>query len=514
MSVHLSEGEIGFPSYSQMERLTEAVEEIAGIRDTSSMSALEHMIGIQFIAGRTGKVWKRKIWKVGTNTTSDCPAMDEYEEGFATPFTDNVAGNDPYMDNYEVFRWEHVNYTRDADDGTARVVTLEGYPDYKTEGAVDVGTMLPTFWWKFEEHDTYYELYFSDSPHDELGLIPWKDAVKTNGLVLPYFIVSSYYSGQASDTKWRSQPGLVPITTSYNTMVTKYQEKGDGYWGAGSDLALLAWIYLVVKYGTKNSQKVFKGCSSYNLTANVALAETDVKHVKVTAIGSWEVGEQVCIGPGELGTPGSKADRVTITSIEQVTVDSTTYFQLNLDLDSPISVTTEDKVYTNPYRAGSTDKVMGHYDGSVTSNTSGHFPFRISGIELMNGQAFIASDTVIEFLNNHWKVFKAKKGVAHVANAHTGYSLVGECPAFTSDGWVANILPDMDTAGYTHEERGSSDALGTGDYHYNGGTEVADGTLRQWSSLGHLNHGSRAGLCYVDGAAGLSSSYWYYGSHD
>jgi hypothetical protein len=46
------------------------------------------------------------------------------------------------------------------------------------------------------------------------------------------------------------------------------------------------------------------------------------------------------------------------------------------------------------------------------------------------------------------------------------------------------------------------------------GTEVADGTLRQWSSIGALDGGLRAGLCFVYGSYGLSSSNWGCGSHD
>ena len=121
----LTEEIFGHPSYGQMERLVRAQEKIAESADPSGYTTLEKVIAERYIGGRTGRVWKRKVWKTATNTTPACPALDDYDDGTATPFTDETAGSDPYMDKYQVFKWQHCNYTREA-DGTARLVTLEG----------------------------------------------------------------------------------------------------------------------------------------------------------------------------------------------------------------------------------------------------------------------------------------------------------------------------------------------------------------------------------------------------
>ena len=134
-----------FPSFGQKEkelslldRIVTAQEKSAGI--TPGFSDLEIGLISGIVSNRTGKVWRRKIYKTSSNSSSTCPALDANAEGAATPFTDSVSGNDPYMDNYRVFKWSHCNYTRDS-DGTARISALEGMPGYASTGSADVGTV-------------------------------------------------------------------------------------------------------------------------------------------------------------------------------------------------------------------------------------------------------------------------------------------------------------------------------------------------------------------------------------
>lgn len=470
----------------------------------------------QMITGRTGKVWKRKVWKYAVNTTTACPAMDEYNDGTATPFTDTVYGSDPYMDNYEVFRWQHCNYVRE-DDGTAIPTALEGYANYQTTGAVDIGTLLPTFWWNWEEFDEYYVLSFSDTPHPELGLVPWRDAVKADGTVLPFFVVSSYPSVIASDTKLRSQHGRPANSQSYNNIITNYRKKGDGYWGAGSSICTLAMIYLIVKYNTKSIQAVMSGCSSFYTSTPVALAEENVTRVLVAAnVTNYSVHDWIGVGTAEHGnwTNSTLVRYAEITSIETVEIDGTSYLALNLDVETPFTTTTPMYVCGNPCPSGQTDKVIGHYDGSFLSNTNSKHSCRIEGIELLNGNWFVFSDTVIEFENGVWNVYVAEKGTAHVSGNRTGYKLIGTSDAFTADRWVGNVDFDLATGAFYHKEVGGGNAVGCGDYHYHGGADVADGTKREWRGWGHLYYGSIVGLVCGDGGYALSYADASFGSRD
>ena len=43
----------------------------------------------------------------------------------------------------------NVNYVRD-DDGAPRPTAIEGQADFKTSGAVDVGAMQMSFWYKID----------------------------------------------------------------------------------------------------------------------------------------------------------------------------------------------------------------------------------------------------------------------------------------------------------------------------------------------------------------------------
>lgn len=512
----LTEGIFAHPSYGQMERLIKAQEAIAEATEPSGYSALEKAIAASYITARTGRVWKRKVWKVATNTTDICPALDDYGEGTAVPFTDEVAGSDPYMDSYQVFKWQSCNYTRDT-DGTARVTVLEGMPGFAKTGAVDVGSIHPTFWWNWEEHDNYWILYFSDTPHPELGLVPWIDAVKTDGTVLPYFIVSQYPSVLASDSKLRSQPGKPANNASYNNIITNYQTKGSGYWGAGASLNTLALIYLIVKYNTKLEEKKFKGCISFNIAVSVACAESDVKRVLVASEEiRFQVGDGITVGTtnDKIWLNGDVVAWAEIKSIESVTVDGVAYKALNLDVSSAFTTTTAMYVHSSACPSGQTDKVMGHYDGSLISNTDGKHSFRIEGIEMMNGLWFIQSDTVIDFLNDAWQVYIAPKGVSHVQNAHTNYKLIGYVESINADTYVGNVDFDLQTGGYYHAEKASGSGVGNGAHHWNGGTGVADGTLREWQGWGYLNNGASDGLVACNGGSALGSADAYNGSRD
>ena len=498
-------------------RMAAALERLADNAEGSSasLSTLERIIANAYIQGRTGKVWKRKIWKASVNGTDACPALDDYGEGAATPFTDETAGNDPYMDSYTVFQWMYCNYTRD-DDETARLKALEGYPDFKTSGAVEVGCIHPTFWWKQEEHGDYFELYFSDSPHEELGLSPWRDAVKSDGTVLPYFIVSAFPSVTASDGYPRSQPGKPVNNQSYNNIVTNYVKKGTGYQGSGSSINALAMIYLIVKYQTKIEQKKFAGNSNFYISVAVAAAESNVKRVLIASTDTtFHVHDGVCVSTSKdahwlNGDPVAWAE---IKSIETVTVNGTAYKALNLDVSSGFTTTTAMYVNGSACPSGQTMGVMGHYDGSIVSNTDAHHSFRIEGIELLNGLWHVFSDTVIDFLSGQWQVYIAPKGVTHVADAHTGYKLVGVSEGITGDGYVGDIVMDEQTGGFFHKALGGGNSVGYGAYHWNGGTPAA-GALREWRGWSSLSDGSPAGLSAGFGRTALSNANADIGARD
>lgn len=482
-----------------------------------SLSALEKQIGAEYDSQRNGKIYATKLWKFAKNQTSSGERLLDSVGKTCTPSTDSVAGQDDFLNDSPIFQWMHCNYTRD-DDGTARVKSLEGMPSYRTEGAYDVGTIAPTFYWKCEEHPGYDIIYMSDSPNHALGLVPFVLAVK-DGVVLPYYIISSYPSVTASDGNARSQPGHVPVyDQSYNDCITLYQKKGKGYWGGGNAENLHAILFMIIKYATKNSQNIMRGCSDFNTQVKVAKAETEVKRVLVSDRGKFYEGCCVSVGDGTQTDRGYNGvhkivNRARVKSIDEVTIDSVKYYALNLDVPSAITTTADSLVSSMPCFAGETDKVIGRYDGSFLSNTDGNHTFRIHGVEYMWGQYNVLCDTVLEKQGDGWNMYVAPKGTKHVAGAHTGYIKEGTIP-YNSGTDVYGGDYGFSSRAYFIQALGSSSSTGTGDIIYEGGTGVADGTLREFLTLGALWGGSAAGLGIVAAGLGLGAGYWGLGSRD
>ena len=216
-----------------------------GIGSADAQKILEQSIENYYALRRTGKVYQTKLWKFAANPTSAGEKLLDNAGLVFEPSTDTEEGQDDYLNGqHSLFEWVHCNYIRD-DDGTARPIALEGDSNYATIGAVDVGAMQMSFWYKWDSSNAEYDLItVSNLPHSELGLEPWPECVKADGTVLPWCIGSAYVSGLAEDGKLRSQPGLKPERNqSHNSMITNYQSKGAGYWGAGACRNTFQYIF-------------------------------------------------------------------------------------------------------------------------------------------------------------------------------------------------------------------------------------------------------------------------------
>lgn len=480
------------------------------------MTSLEEQISNNFIMNRNGKIFRTRFYKFGTNTTSDGVKMDDNENMVCVPSTDTTEGRDDYA-GLSPFRWYKCNYLRD-DDGFARPTVLKGQPGYAESGSVDVGIVHPTFWWTCDVKDTYYDIVISDTPNESLGLKPFSDAVKADGTVMPYFVQSAYYSAVASDGSLRSQPGLTPAHHhSYDALITEYQKKGKGYWGAGIARNTFWIIMNAIKYGTKNSQSAMRGCTSFDGEYTAAVAETGVKRVLLTDAGMIYAGACVSIGAGgdrNSSTCHNILDRVRVTSIEDVTVSGTAYKAVNLDINGTITTTTSAKVKTMPCMTGETDKVIGSHDGSYLSYSDGRHSLRICGQEYADGQCVVTADTAIRFsdASGDKDIYVYPRGVAHVADAITGAVKIGSIPVI-GDYWIGDeqFFPEYGAA--IPGAKGGGDSVGVGDMVWGGGTPSA-GSLREYLMNAHLGYGGYAGAATAGCWSTLSYAYWYFGSCD
>lgn len=498
---------------------------------------LEKNISDYYAMRRTGKVYQTRFWKFAANPTSAGEKLLDNAGLVFEPSTDTEEGHDDYLNGQNpMFEWVNVNYIRD-DDGAPRPTAIEGQENYKTSGAVDVGAMQMSFWYKIDSSDEEYIYYtVSDTPHPELGLVPWPECVKADGTVLPWCIASKYFSGTASDGLQRSQPGLKPTrNNSYNSMITTYQNKGPGYWGAGAVRNTFQILFNAIKGATKSSQTLFAGTTnwSFQYSASVQRSEKDT-YFPVTngQANNLVVGAYVSVGYGSdnngtvnqdrgVAAMHAYADDVKILRIEDLDENNkAVYLDVEESFDTmPVQLT--DELSANitmssmHWWSGATDSVLGHHDGSPTSNANGRFPYRVQGREYSVGGYAVASDTVA-WLNEDGTrtVYSAPRGAEHVSandSIKETYKESGTIPVHsggaTADYWVGDCVVDPETGAWHPDAQGSGSTQGCGDMYYAGG--ISANTFREFLQGGHLWAGSGAGSCSLHLGNWLGNGYWY-----
>ena len=502
---------------------------------------LEKSIENYYALRRTGKIYQTKIWKFASNPTSTGEKLLDNAGLVFEPSTDTEEGQDDYLNGqHPLFEWCNVNYIRDA-DGTARPIAIEGTDSYKTEGAVDVGAMQMSFWWKWDASNAEYDLItISDTPHPELGLVPWVESVKADGTVLPWCIGSKYISGIASDGLLRSQPDLKPERNqSHNSMITDYQEKGEGYWGAGACRNVFQIVFNAIKGNTKNSQNLYAGVTNWNIQYEASIQSEDSHtYFPVTNAQAENipVGCYVSVGYGgnNDGTVNNDRGQGTIHAyvddvkvINKVALDDGANTAIYLDIPEESAFNTQPHVYTEDFsapimlssmhaRSGTTDTVLGHHDGSPVSNTDGKHAYRVQGREYAVGGYIIVSDTVIDLQPDFTKkVYVAPKGTAHSssdATIRSTYTEIGTMPAAAAgnnaDWWIGDFGLSTDVGGWWPTAEGSGSSQGTGDRCYAGGVSATSG-MREYLQGGNLGDGSSAGSAYLSCGGRLDGGAWH-----
>ena len=498
---------------------------------------LETEVATYYGLRRTGKVYQTKLWKFAENPSSLGEKQLDNAGLVFEPSTDTSEGRDDYLNGeHPMFEWVHCNYVRDA-DGSPRPIAIEGDGVYKTTGAVDVGSMQMSFYLNWDVSNLEYDLItISDLPHPELGLEPWEECTKEDKTVLPWCIGSAYVSGLASDGKRRSQPNLKPArNNSHNNMITNYQAKGEGYWGAGASRNVFQFIFNAIKGATKNSQNLYAGCTSYNYQYDAAVQSAEAHTyfpVTKAQAANLAVGSCVSVGYGRyddgalnkdrsIPTVHQYADNVRILKIVDLDDDNSAVY---LDVEEGFPTTSitlaESQVApimlsTMHWYSGETDAVIGHHDGSPVSNTNGKFPYRVQGREYAVGGYIVASDTVMDLQADYTKnVYVAEKGTEHTsveATIRSTYKQIGTIPAAAAgnnaDWWVGDVAVDMETGAWYPSVEGSGESQGMGDRCYAGGSTATSG-MREWLQGGYLGDGSRAGSAFLSCGGGLSNAGW------
>lgn len=486
---------------------------------------------------RTGKIYQTRLYKFSSNPTTEGEKLLDNAGLVFEPSTDTTEGQDDYLNGQNpLFEWVYVNYKR-YPDGTAYPVAIEGTPGFKTEGAVDVGAMQMEFYWNVIDETDSVLITISDSPNEELGLVPWYEGVRADGTVLPWCIGSAYHSSLGEDGKLYSQPNK-PVANfqSFNTMMAAYPTKGEGYHGAGIERSMFQIIFNAIKGATKSSQTLFSGHTaySYQYAASIERAENG-NYFPVTneQAANLLVGSGVYIGYASAYTSGTSDLNIDrgqttmraytptisrITSIEPLEDGTNTAIYVDCDPFPTAQVTTGEitsPVYLSimPSFTGTTNKVIGRHDGSYLSNTNGKTPYRVQGREYLIGAYEIASNVIMEFEEDKTtSVYVAPKGATitnDIATIRNNWTKIGTIPTIADNGdfWIGDIGINTSVAGWYPSVVGSSNTQGTGDRCYRGGATATG--IREFLSSGSLWNGSVAGSCCLDCWGAPSGASWY-----
>lgn len=492
----------------------------------------ERILDAFFGSMRNGKVYQTELYLTETNPTSGGVKTLANKDKVCEPSTDTLEGRDNY-EGIGIFNWYNCNYVTD-DYGRKIPTAIEGWGNgYKNDGTVDVGVIAMTPYWSVIEKDGKHIWTLSDTQNDDYGLIPWETARKEDGTYASYVIHSKYVSGIGADGLLRSFKNSKPARNQcYNNMIDNYQKKGKGCWGAGKERDMYVILYDVIKYATKNEQKTFKGTTNYNfqITASIERSTKETYFpVANNQAAQIIVGGYVSVGYGAKNTDNTVtndrryatihqyADDVKVMRIEDLDENNKAVYLDVEDGFTTIPVTLSDDVNAQiiltsmHWRSGTTDKVIGKHDGSMTSNTDGKHPFRVMGLECSVGGYVVYADSVMIFKEDYSKdVYIAPRGVKHVkdeATIKSTYKPIGNIPGNEgNDFWIGDIGVDVETCSWFAKTVGASDSQGWGDRCSAGGKSTS-GT-REDPGRGFLGLGSDAGSVFVSCWAGLGGAYW------
>lgn len=505
---------------------------IKKVEEMASSTIDERIMDAFFGSMRNGKVYQTELYLTETNPTSDGVKTLANKDKVCEPSTDTLEGRDDY-EGIGIFNWYNCNYVTD-DYGRKIPTAIEGWGNgYKNDSTVDVGVIAMTPYWSVIEKDGKHIWTLSDTQNDDYGLIPWETARKEDGTYASYVIHSKYVSGIGADGLLRSFKNSKPARNQcYNNMIDNYQKKGKGCWGAGKERDMYVILYDVIKYATKNEQKTFKGTTNYNfqITASIERSTKETYFpVANNQAAQIIVGGYVSVGYGAKNTDNTVtndrryatihqyADDVKVMRIEDLDENNKAVYLDVEDGFTTIPVTLSDDVNAQiiltsmHWRSGTTDKVIGKHDGSMTSNTDGKHPFRVMGLECSVGGYVVYADSVMIFKEDYSKdVYIAPRGVKHVkdeATIKSTYKPIGNIPGNEgNDFWIGDIGVDVETCSWFAKTVGASDSQGWGDRCSAGGKSTS-GT-REEPGRGFLGLGSDAGSVFVSCWAGLGGAYW------
>lgn len=502
---------------------TEANKQIQNI--TAAGGGIENALSNFFALRRTGKVYTTRIYKYDTSTSPTGVKLNDNEGLVRKPSTNTVIGQDDYRE-IGVFMHFPCNFTVD-DKGFNHVTALQGQPDFKKTGKVDVGEVTMSAWVGITDNPEYVDYHYSDSPNEALGLRPMGESINPDGTISPFMIHGKYGAGDIDGVPYSSaglilangsQKGGKPV--SYTGLIAYMRKKGSMYVGTTNWDLFYKQLMMIILYATTNSRSVMAGCNSYSMQEMAAVAETGVTRVILpkAKANNYIVGSYVSVG--DIGSNTNKdryyaymhnlAYDVKILKIEPV---DDTNSAIYLDTE-PFNTTLTTCISTMPWRTGSTDSVLGS-DGSPFSNTDNKNPFKIQGIETGYGAYEVLSNVFMDIVTDEDGTPKRDVYICMDASllttdmnaAKTRYKKVAAQVTYTAASWKyiskCFVDPALGIMVPTETKAGSTTGFCNGLY-----TDSGTSGQREWLSLGGLSVGTIYGLWILNANNGVGNANW------
>ena len=503
---------------------TEANKQIQNI--TAAGGGIENALSNFFALRRTGKVYTTRIYKYDTSTSPTGVKMNDNEGLVRKPSTNTVIGQDDYRE-IGVFMHFPCNFTVD-NKGFNHVTALQGQPDFKKTGKVDVGEVTMSAWVGITDNPEYVDYHYSDSPNEALGLRPMGESINPDGTISPFMIHGKYGAGDIDGVPYSSaglilangsQKGGKPV--SYTGLIAYMRKKGSMYVGTTNWDLFYKQLMMIILYATTNSRSVMAGCNSYSMQEMAAVAETGVTRVILpkAKANNYIVGSYVSVG--DIGSNTNKdryyaymhnlAYDVKILKIEPV---DDTNSAIYLDTE-PFNTTLTTCISTMPWRTGSTDSVLGS-DGSPFSNTDNKNPFKIQGIETGYGAYEVLSNVFMDIVTDEDGTPKRDVYICMDASllttdmnvAKTRYKKVAAQVTYTAASWKyiskCFVDPALGIMVPTETKAGSTTGFCNGLY-----TDSGTSGQREWLSLGGLYNGTLYGLWVLTAYYGVGVANWH-----
>lgn len=502
---------------------TEANKQIQNI--TAAGGGIENALSNFFALRRTGKVYTTRIYKYDTSTSPTGVKLNDNEGLVRKPSTNTVIGQDDYRE-IGVFMHFPCNFTVD-DKGFNHVTALQGQPDFKKTGKVDVGEVTMSAWVGITDNPEYVDYHYSDSPNEALGLRPMGESINPDGTISPFMIHGKYGAGDIDGVPYSSaglilangsQKGGKPV--SHTGLIAYMRKKGSMYVGTTNWDLFYKQLMMIILYATTNSRSVMAGCNSYSMQEMAAVAETGVTRVILpkAKANNYIVGSYVSVG--DIGSNTNKdryyaymhnlAYDVKILKIEPV---DDTNSAIYLDTE-PFNTTLTTCISTMPWRTGSTDSVLGS-DGSPFSNTDNKNPFKIQGIETGYGAYEVLSNVFMDIVTDEDGTPKRDVYICMDASllttdmnaAKTRYKKVAAQVTYTAASWKyiskCFVDPALGIMVPTETKAGSTTGFCNGLY-----TDSGTSGQREWLSLGTLYNGAFCGLWILIAYSGVGGANW------